>query len=308
VPHDHHHPHGHDHPHDATHGEQAHGHTHGERDWATFGPRLDLEGEVAMPLLHQAFDAITRVAGSVDGIRSVLDLGSGPGVASVALAQRFPLAAVTAVDASAPLLEFARARAARFGVGERVDTRVADFERSLGDIAAVGGTDMVWASMVLHHVVDLPRMLADVHRLLRPGGVVAVVELARPHGTLPAGFDVGPPGFVDRFNDAVTMALEEHLPAGAMSLDWPALLTEAGFALLDHRELAMHLQAPLDDAARRLALQELQTSAQRVPQHLDGADREVLATLVDLTDPACLVHRDDLTYAITRTFLLGRRL
>jgi hypothetical protein len=92
-----------------------------------------------------------------------------------------------------------------------------------------------------------------------------------------------------------------------MSLDWPALLTDAGFDLLDHRELALHLPAPLGDAARKLALQELQTSAGRVPGRIDHADLQALTALVDVTDPRCILHRDDLSLDLSRTFLLARR-
>jgi SAM-dependent methyltransferase len=259
-----------------------------------------------MPLLREAFDVIAGAAGSVAGIRRVLDLGSGPGVASVAMAQRFPLAVVTAVDASEPLLDLASARATRFGVGARVDTRVADLERLL-DVGPAGTIDVVWASMVLHHVVELPRMLAEVHRLLRPGGLLAVVELRRLHGTLPDGFDVGREGFVERLTEAVRTRLAEHLPPGALSLDWPALLSDMGFDLVDHRELALHLPAPLDDAARQLVFQELQPSTPATPGPLDDADLEVLAALVDVTDPRCILNRDDLPLDISRTFLLARR-
>ena len=297
-------PHEHQHPQDPGHTRHR---AHDEYDWGTFGARLELEGDVTMPLLSEALDAIAQAAGSPDDVRRVLDLGSGPGVASVALAQRFPFAAVTAVDASEPLLDLVPARATRFGVGERIDTRVADLEQSLGDVAPAGSVDVVWASMVLHHVVELPRTLADVHLLLRPGGVIAVTELRRVHGALPVGFDVGREGFAKRLAEAVRGALEEHLPPGAMSLDWPALLTDAGFDLLDHRELALHLPAPLGDAARKLALQELQTSAGRVPGRLDHADLQALTALVDVTDPRCILHRDDLSLDLSRTFLLARR-
>lgn len=307
-------PHAHNHPHDPghTHDEHAHGHqahdrtlAPGGRDWAELGARLEVEGDVTMPLLHEAIDAIASAVGSPDDVGRVLDLGSGPGVASVALAQRFPIAAVTAVDASGPLLDSVPIRAARFGVGERVDTAVADLEQPLDELSAAGSVDVVWASMVLHHVAALPRTLAEVHRLLRPRGLISVMEFGRLRGSLPVGFHVGREGFVERHAEAVRVAVEEHLPSGAMSLDWPTLLTDAGFDLLDHRELAMHLPAPLDDAARQFVLQELQTST--LTGRLDDADLEVLAALVDVDNPRCILHRDDLPLDVSRVFLLARR-
>ncbi len=276
-------------------------------DWAERGARLELEGDVALPLLHEAIDAIASCLGSPGDIRAALDLGSGPGVGSVALAERFPRATVTAVDASAPLLDLVPTRAARFGVQQRVTTTIADLEQPLDALLPAGSIDLVWASMVLHHVAALPRTLADVNRLLRPDGLLAIVEFGPRSRPLPSGFDVGRDGFVERLAAARHRALEEHLPPGALSLDWPALLGAAGFDLLDRRELTLRLGAPLDDAARRLVHQQLATGTRTAGAYLDGGDRETLAALVDVEDPRSILRRDDLVLEISRAFFLARR-
>ena len=260
-----------------------------------------------MPLLLEALDAIAKVAGSTDDIHGVLDLGSGPGVASVALAQRFASALVTAVDASQPLLDRVQGRAARFEVSDRVDTRLADLERPIDDIAAAGSVDVVWASMVLHHVSRLPGVLADVHRLLRPGGMLAVMEFGGAHGAFPDGFNVGREGFAERLAGAMKSSLEEHLPAGATALDWKTLLTSAGFELLVDRELAVHRPPPLTDMERQSFFQTLQMTARHVEGRLDQADLAVLIALIDVTDPRCVLHRNDLPLDISRRLLLAHR-
>ena len=280
---------------------------HGGHDWAERGARLELEGEVAIPLQHEAIDAISAGIDSPDAIRRVLDLGSGPGVASVLLAERFPLAEVTAVDATGLLLDLARTRAARFGVGERFTTRIADLEHDLTDVAPAGSVDLVWASMVLHHVEALPGVLTDVHGLLRPDGLIAIVEFGSRSGPLPAGFPVGRDGFLERLADARRAALESHLPPGALALDWPALLADAGFDLVDERELTLELRPPLDDAARTLVHHQLGMGARMAGEQLDDADLELLAGLVDVDDPRCVLRRDDLALDISRTFVLARR-
>ncbi len=287
--------------------EHDHARAPGETDWAKRGARLELEGEVAMPLLHEAIDAIASRLESPDDVHRMLDLGSGPGVASVALAERFPVATVTAVDASGPLLDLVSARAARFGVQQRVTTRIADLEHFPDDLSPAGSVDLVWASMVLHHVAALPHTLAAVHRLLHPDGLLAIVEFGDRSGPLPAGFPVGRDGFAVRLAEARNAALEEHLPSGALALDWPALLAEADFELLDRHELTLRLQAPLDALARRLVHQQLATGTRMAGGHLDDADRETLAALVDVDDTRCILHRDDLATDISRSFLLARR-
>ncbi len=277
------------------------------RDWNAFGDRLELEGDVTLPLLAPVLDAVAAAAGPLAEVRRIVDLGSGPGAAAVALARRFPSAIVTAADGSAPLLERVPARAARFGVADRVTTVVADLEYSFDHVAPAASVDVAWASMVLHHVEDLPRTLARIHRLLRPGGVFAIIELRRLYGTLPTGFDVGRAGFGERLAAVVRAALEEHLPPGATTLDWPAQLTAAGFDVLEHRELDLTLPSPLDPMAQKLALEELRGSAKRVGDRLDAADRELLHALADPADPRCVTNRDDFTFDLSRTALLARR-
>ncbi len=280
---------------------------HGGHDWAERGARLELEGEVAIPLQHEAIDAIASHVAPPDDIRVVLDLGSGPGVASVALAEKFPLAAVTAVDASGPLLDLATARASRFGVSERISTTIADLDRPLDGVAAAGTVDVVWASMVLHHLAALPRMLVDVAGLLSPDGLLAIVEFGSRSGPLPAGFDTGRDGFAARLAAARRAAIEDHLPPGALSLDWPALLDDAGYDVLEQRELVLELPAPLEDAPRRLVHQQLAGSARMAEGRLDEADLEHLSALVDADDPRCVLLRDDLSFEVSRTFILARR-
>lgn len=279
----------------------------GGHDWAERGARLELEGEIALPIAHEAIDAIALRFDAPSDIRSVLDLGSGPGVASVALAERFATATVTAVDASGPLLDLATARAARFGVQQRLKPRIADLEQPVDEVAAAGSVDVVWASMVLHHLAALPRTLTDVHRLLRADGLLAILEFGALGGPLPAGFDVGRDGFVERLAAARRTALEEHLPPGALALDWAALLDEAGYDVLDRRELRLRLPAPLRDVPRGFVHQQVAGSARMAEGRLDDADREILAALADVDDPRCVLRRDDLAMEISRTFLLARR-
>lgn len=279
---------------------------HRPRDGGAFGERLELEADVTFPLLAPFIDQVTAAVGEAAAVTRVLDLGSGPGAAAVALALRFPNATVTAVDREEGLLERLPGRAARFGVEARVTATVADLEGSLHHVAPPESVDVAWASMVLHHLEDPAGALGRIRRLLRPGGVLAVVEMRRLFGTLPAGFDVGSDGFGERLAAAVRAGLEAHLPPGAMTRDWPALLVAAGFEVLVHRELEARLAAPLDPLAARLALEELRGSARRVAG-LEPRDRKLLDALADPSDPRCVLHRQDFTYDLSRTVLVGRR-
>lgn len=95
--------------------------------------------------------------------RSLLDLGCGLGEASVYFATRG--AAVTACDLSGEMLETTKRVAAHHGV--TVKTHQAPAEKTgLPD----GLFDVVYAGNMLHHV-DIPVVLDEIRRVLRPGGV-----------------------------------------------------------------------------------------------------------------------------------------
>ncbi len=87
--------------------------------------------------------------------------------------------------------------------------------------AQLRGADLVWAASSLHHVGDVPRLLADVRAALAPGGVLVVVELE----DLPR-FTADP--VEDRARAAARAAGWNHHP------DWTPHLREAGFAVERH--------------------------------------------------------------------------
>lgn len=107
---------------------------------------------------------ILRHMGEVRG-RRLLELGSGAGEGSVYFALRG--ARCTATDCSAGMLAVAQRLAARHGAS--IETRQVDAER----IPFPANTfDFVYAANVLHHVGRPERMLAEMHRVLKPGGRV----------------------------------------------------------------------------------------------------------------------------------------
>ncbi|WP_077797398.1 methyltransferase domain-containing protein [Streptomyces sp. JHA26] len=105
--------------------------------------------------------------------RRVLDLGCGTGASTAALAAAFPDAEITGVDASAGMLRAARAKPwpsrVRF-----VHAPAEELHR-----AGVGGPfDAVFAAYLFRNLADPDAVLRSVHRLLVPGGGLAVHEYA----------------------------------------------------------------------------------------------------------------------------------
>ena len=95
---------------------------------------------------------------------AVLDLGCAGGFMAEEMTTRG--ARVTGIDPAADAVAAARARAAQVGQDIRYDVGVGEELPYDG-----GGFDAVVCVDVLEHVADLDRVLAEVARVLRPGGL-----------------------------------------------------------------------------------------------------------------------------------------
>lgn len=99
----------------------------------------------------------------------VLDVGCGPGTITVDIAGRVAPGRVVGIDASADVIDAARAAA--------VDARCANLELRVDDVCALdlpdASFDVVHAHQVLQHLTDPVAALREMRRVCRPGGVVA---------------------------------------------------------------------------------------------------------------------------------------
>ena len=101
----------------------------------------------------------------------LLDVGCGPASITADLAERVAPGRVVALDAAAGALEAARATLRERGLSEQV-------ELTSGDVMALpfedASFDVVHAHQVLQHLADPVGALAEMRRVTRPGGIVAV--------------------------------------------------------------------------------------------------------------------------------------
>jgi SAM-dependent methyltransferase len=285
------------------HAHDRHDHQHDgdEPGQAVLAELLDLDAEV----LH---DFLTSVIGWVGGLaadqppRRILDLGCGTGTGSLALLRRFPGAEVTAVDASAPMLDHLRNQARELDLTSRVHAVQADLDAGWPD---TGPVDLVWASNSMHHMADPDRVLARVLAALEPGGLLAVAEMDSFPRFLPDDPGVGRPGLEERCHAAQDDARGDEIPH--LGSDWGPRLAKAGFAVEAERTFAIDLEAPLPAPASRYALLSLQRLRSAIDGRISAGDLAALDTLLDPDDPAGIPRRGDLTVRTTRTVWLARR-
>jgi ubiquinone/menaquinone biosynthesis C-methylase UbiE len=166
------------------------------------------------PLTSQAVAALLDAA-RVGGGAAVLDVASGPGYAAARAAARG--AEVTAIDVSPEMVELAASLhpGVRFEVADAGALPFAD-----------ASFDAVVANFLMPHVADLPGVVAELARVVRPGGRVALTT-----------WDPDAPGFLRALMQAVAAAgarPPEHLPAGpdffqyAGDREFARLLVDAG--------------------------------------------------------------------------------
>ncbi|MDX2819300.1 class I SAM-dependent methyltransferase [Streptomyces sp. PA03-5A] len=293
----------HPHPHAADHAaphvhEHEHEHDH-DHDTAVQAEILDLDAEVLAE--HNA--SITDWLPVGNSPRRIVDLGCGTGAGTLALLRRFPAAQVTAVDSSAPHLRRLQAKAAAAGVADRVHLVEADL-----DAAAwpdLGTPELVWASASLHHMTEPDQTLRQVHDLLAPGGLFAVVELAGFPRFLPGDAPQDAPGLEERCHAALDHHHAEHIPhRGA---DWGTKLTKAGFTIEGERTLTIDVAPPPTDAVSRYALSSLRRMRTTVASALTADDLTALDRLLDADGPEGIPRRTDVGVRTERTVWAARR-
>ena len=110
-----------------------------------------------------------------DGM-TVLEPGCGMGFFTLELARLVgDQGKVVAVDIQPRMLQGLNRRARRAGLGQRIETRLAEGE-GLPTRDLSGQVDFALAFWVVHELPDVDRFFADLHESLRPGGKVLVTE------------------------------------------------------------------------------------------------------------------------------------
>ncbi|WP_405436025.1 class I SAM-dependent methyltransferase [Streptomyces avidinii] len=136
-------------------------------DYDSFAEAYSAENENSLVNAYYERPAMLALAGDVAG-RQVLDAGCGSGPLSAALRDRG--AVVTGIDASAGMLALARRR-----LGDDVALHTVDLNDPLP--FDDGAFDDVVASLVLHYLEDWGPTLAELRRVIRPGGrLIASVD------------------------------------------------------------------------------------------------------------------------------------
>lgn len=121
---------------------------------------------------------LARAAG-LQANQRVLDVGSGVGGTSRCLAKEFGCH-VTGLDLTDEYCRAAAMLTGKTGLSQLIDYRQGDATRLPFDD---GVFDVVWTEHVAMNIPDKPLLYTEMHRVLKPGGTLAVYDvLAGPSG------------------------------------------------------------------------------------------------------------------------------
>lgn len=109
------------------------------------------------------------------GGETVVDYGAGTGMYTVPLAEALPRGVVVAVEALPELIAVLETK-----LTDQLRPRVQVVQTSRNQVPlADGAADRVLMVNVLHHIHDEPAALAEIVRLLTPGGLLVSVDFGR---------------------------------------------------------------------------------------------------------------------------------
>jgi SAM-dependent methyltransferase len=220
-------------------------------------------------------------AGVRDG-DAVLDVGSGTGALTMAVAAAAPSSRIVGIDPAAPYVAFARTRhpegRVRFEVGDAQRLRFAD-----------GSFDRTLSLLVLNFIPDRSKALCEMIRVTRPGGTVAsaVWDYTEGMEMLRVFWDEAV-----SLNPAADARDERHMPLsrkGELGAFWrehrlravseEALTIQTRFSSFDDYWLPfVEKQGPAGDYVAGLAATEREELRLRLRKRLlgDGPDRPIL--------------------------------
>jgi demethylmenaquinone methyltransferase / 2-methoxy-6-polyprenyl-1,4-benzoquinol methylase len=119
-------------------------------------------------------ELVARIASSEP--RRIMDVATGTAGVAIALAQRTG-ADVTGIDISEPMLARGRERVRSAGLGERIRLQVGRAEELP---FPSGSFDAVSFTYLLRYVQDPATTVAELARVLRPGGILASLDFFVP--------------------------------------------------------------------------------------------------------------------------------
>lgn len=164
-----------------------------------------------------------------------LDVATGAGHTAAAFAPH--VARVVASDLTPEMLEQAKKLAAEKGFAN-METAIADAESMPFEDASF---DLVTCRIAPHHFPDISLFLSEVHRVLKPGGVFALVDNVSPDPETTPGFSKAELRDAAIAYNAFEKVRDPSHGRALPTAEWLELIEETGLKLRTREHAAKHM-------------------------------------------------------------------
>ena len=203
-------------------------------------PRYDLMNDLMSAGLHRAWKAYTVLVANARPGQQVLDIAGGTGDLALAFARKVgPSGRVVHTDINEAMLRTGRDRLLDAGVA--LPTMVCDAEKLP---FADAGFDLVSVAFGLRNMTHKDLALAEMNRVLKPGGKLLVLEFSKVAKPLEKAYDwysfkVLPAlGRLVAGDDASYRYLAESIRMHPGQEELKTLMKNAGFGHVDYHNLS----------------------------------------------------------------------
>ncbi|MBV9230645.1 MAG: class I SAM-dependent methyltransferase [Chloroflexi bacterium] len=195
--------------------------------------RLTIQGQ----MMTEAMGGPLPEQDDPGSLRRVLDIACGPGEWVIAMAKAYPMMSITGIDINRNMIQYAREQALTQHLEDRVSFHVMDALLLLE--FPTGFFDLVNLRCCLGFMRtwDWPKMIDEMRRVTRPGGIVRVTDAEVGH-TSPSSPALMQ--FCELFQNALFQAgnLFEPVSSG-LTAHLASLLKQHGCQMVQTRSYAM---------------------------------------------------------------------
>ena len=265
------------------------------------------EYDAALSDFHRAFEP--ELAAMLDALpltprMRVLDVACGDGFYTRRIAERLGRGgSVTGVDLNLAYLSQARKEAARNTGHAAIKFVAASFDSMP---FADDTFDLVWCAQSLYSLPEPRLVLEHLARVVRPGGILAVLE----NDTMHQVFLPWPVSLELPLRAAELMALTKetrHPSKYYIGRRLPEIIAAAGLQPVEMTTRVVDRQAPLGHAEARLLQAYLDELTARVTPHIEPSLLRELHALVDPQSPEHMLRQPYLTMTWMNVVALGRK-
>jgi len=141
-------------------------------DWSAYAATYDLLLEYN-PAYQQLLEEFENVLSQADALRVIYDVGGGTGNYSQIAASRYPESLIHFIEPDQGMRQRAKQKLSGHD-------NIVYIDKALQDVEASAEADLVICAHALYSMPDHQERLLDLKRLLRPGGLLFLVDLGRP--------------------------------------------------------------------------------------------------------------------------------